>query len=75
MAKFGTGDVLSGVIGSFIAQSDEVEESVISAVYLHSLSADLLLNEKTVFGVTAPQILKNLPFAIKFLHESVLQSS
>ncbi len=67
MAKFGTGDVLTGVIASFIAQSGNVKKSLISAVYLHSFSADLLLKTKTEYGITAGDILKNLPNSIKVL--------
>lgn len=70
MAKFGTGDVLTGVIAGFLAQSPEIEQSVISAVYLHSLSADLLLPQKTEYGITADDICDNLPNAIKFLIDS-----
>ncbi len=75
MAKFGTGDVLSGVIGSFTAQSGDIDSSLVSAVYLHSLSADLLLKEHTIYGLTATKILENLPTALKFLHESVIHSA
>lgn len=70
MAKFGTGDVLTGVIAAFAAQSDNVEDAVIAGVYLHSLSADLLLKEKTEFGITATSIINNLPAAINFLRNS-----
>ncbi|MFH0735828.1 MAG: NAD(P)H-hydrate dehydratase [bacterium] len=72
MAKFGTGDVLTGVVASFIAQSMNIERSLISAVYLHSLSADLLLNTKTEYGITAGDILQNLPNSIKFLRDSIV---
>lgn len=67
MAKFGTGDVLSGVLGSFIAQSNEIEKTIISAVYIHGLSADLLIESKTEYGFTATDILENMPNAIKFI--------
>ena len=43
MAKFGTGDVLTGIISGFLAQLKDLETSIITGVYLHSLSADLLL--------------------------------
>ncbi len=72
MAKFGTGDVLTGFIASLIAQSKNIEKSIISSVYLHSLSADLLLDEKTEFGLTAKDILNNLPKTIKFLRDSIV---
>ena len=70
MAKFGTGDVLTGVIASFISQKENLEEAIISAVYLHSLSADLLLKKSTEFGYTASDISKNISQAIKFLRKT-----
>ena len=72
MAKFGTGDVLTGVLAGIIAQSKEIEKSIIAGVYLHSLAADLLIKEYTEFGYTAENILKNLPSAIKFLRDSIV---
>ncbi|MCU7495838.1 MAG: NAD(P)H-hydrate dehydratase [Ignavibacteria bacterium] len=70
MAKFGTGDVLTGIIAGFMAQSNEAEGAVVSAVYLHSLSADLLLKEKTEYGLMATEIMNNLSEAIKFVRKS-----
>ncbi len=70
MAKFGTGDVLTGVIASFIAQKKDKEEAVAAAVYLHSLSADLLLKKSTEFGYTASDISRNISSAIKFLRKT-----
>jgi hydroxyethylthiazole kinase-like uncharacterized protein yjeF len=70
MAKFGTGDVLTGVIASFIAQRKDVEEAVIAAVYIHSLSADLLSNKSTEFGYTASDISKNISSSIRFLRKT-----
>jgi ADP-dependent NAD(P)H-hydrate dehydratase / NAD(P)H-hydrate epimerase len=72
MAKFGSGDVLSGVIAGLIATSNNIENGVISAVYLHSLSADLLLEKETEYGITATKIEENLPNAISFLRNSII---
>ncbi len=73
MAKFGTGDVLTGIIAGFLAQNPiEIEKSLIAAVYLHSLSADLLLKNYTEFGYTASDIIKNLPAAINFIRKSIV---
>ncbi len=73
MAKFGTGDVLTGIIAGLLSNSKEnIENGLISAVYLHSLSADLLKEEKTVYGYTANDIMENLPYAIDFLSKSVI---
>ncbi len=70
MAKFGTGDVLTGVISSFIAQKKNKEEAVTCAVYIHSLAADLLLKKSTEFGYTASDISRNISSAIKFLRKT-----
>lgn len=72
MAKFGTGDVLTGIVSGFLAQSNEIEEPLISAVYLHSLTADLLLEKKTEFGYTSQDIVKEFPHAIKFILDSFI---
>ncbi len=73
MAKFGTGDVLTGIIAGFLSQNkNEIEKSLIAAVYSHSLSADLLLNTHTEFGFTATDIINNLPAAINFIRSSVV---
>ena len=72
MAKFGTGDVLTGVIAGIISYSKKIEQSVISAVYLHSFAADLLLGKETEYGITATKIKDNLPDAINFIRNSII---
>lgn len=70
LAKFGSGDVLSGIIAGLLAQSDEIEDALISAVYIHSLAADLLLEEKTEYGYTSEDLIEEIPHAIKFILKS-----
>lgn len=70
LAKFGSGDVLTGVIAGFLAQSENIEEALISAVYIHSLTADLLLEEKTEYGYTSEDLIEGIPYAIKFILKS-----
>jgi hydroxyethylthiazole kinase-like uncharacterized protein yjeF len=70
MAKFGTGDVLTGVIAGLVAQLKDIEQAVIAGVYIHSLSADLLLPKFTEYSLTASEIIGNLPYTIKFLRKS-----
>jgi len=72
MAKFGTGDVLTGVISGLISYSQNIESAVIAGVYLHGLSADLLLEQETEYGITASKIMENLPHAISFLRNSII---
>lgn len=75
MATFGSGDVLTGMIASFIAQSNNLEEAVIGAVYIHSLAADLLLEDSTEHGITAESLMKKIPSTIKFLEDTVVKSN
>ncbi len=73
MAKFGTGDALTGMIAGFLSQNpNEIEKSLIAAVYIHSLSADLLLKDFTEFSYTATDIINNLPAAINFIRKSIV---
>jgi NAD(P)H-hydrate epimerase len=72
MAKFGTGDVLTGTIAGLFSQIKNPEKAAIAGVYLHSLAADLLLRKYTEFGYTAEDIINKLPGAIKFLRNSIV---
>jgi NAD(P)H-hydrate epimerase len=70
LAKFGTGDVLTGYIAGLLAQQKDIEDAVVSAVYLHSLSADLLVRERSKYDILASDILNHIPKTIKFLENS-----
>ncbi len=86
MAKFGSGDVLTGMLAGLLAQwvsskkahkdkhaeQEFIEKALVCGVYLHSLSADLLLKDFTEFSFTASDIIKNIPNSIKFLRKSVV---
>lgn len=68
LAKFGSGDVLTGIIGGFISQKkDEILNSVLLSVYIHGLCADLLKEKKSVYSFTASDLIKIIPEAIKKL--------
>jgi len=72
MAKFGSGDVLTGVIAGILSQNKSPETAAIAGVYLHSLSADLLLSEKPISNYLASDIMSNYPAAVKFLEGSIV---
>ena len=72
LAKFGTGDVLTGFISGLIAQNKEIENSVISAVYIHSLAADILASKRTKMDILATDIQNYIPQTIKFLKRSIV---
>jgi hydroxyethylthiazole kinase-like uncharacterized protein yjeF len=72
MAKFGSGDVLTGIIAGLVSQTKEIETAAISAVYLHSLSADLLLGSKPISSYMASDIMNNYADAVRFLEVSIV---
>lgn len=72
MAKFGSGDVLTGIIAGLLSQIKNTEQAAISGVYLHSLSADLLLSDKPISNYLASDVMNNYSYAVKFLKESII---
>jgi NAD(P)H-hydrate epimerase len=72
LAKFGTGDVLTGFIAGLLAQQKDIEKAVVSAVYLHSLSADILAGKRSQYDIVASDIMNFIPETIKFLESSIV---
>jgi hydroxyethylthiazole kinase-like uncharacterized protein yjeF len=57
LATAGTGDVLSGITGSLIAQGLPAWEAALAAVWLHGKAADILEKEhRGCIGITAGEI-------------------
>ncbi|PIZ01015.1 NAD(P)H-hydrate dehydratase [bacterium (Candidatus Howlettbacteria) CG_4_10_14_0_8_um_filter_40_9] len=72
LAVAGTGDVLSGIVGSFIAlNSDKIFEASSTAVYLHGLAGKLAKEKLGERSVMASDIVKFLPKAIKQAEEEI----
>lgn len=67
LATAGTGDVLAGTIGGFIAQGVEPVNAAVLGVYIHGLAGDYAAQERGMRGVIASDVLDKLPFAIKSL--------
>jgi len=65
MATGGSGDVLTGMIGGFLAQGLNSLEASTVAVYLHGLAGDLGAEEHTEYSLVAGDIMENIPSAIK----------
>lgn len=65
MASAGVGDVLTGMIGSFLAQGREPLEAANIGVYLHGLAGDLACQEKGEESLIASDILEKLPQAFR----------
>lgn len=67
LAKGGTGDVLSGIIGGLIAQGLPVFNAAILGVYIHGLSADIALEDTTEYSLLATDVIDYIPDALQEL--------
>lgn len=67
MASGGSGDVLSGLIGSFVCQGIPLYNAMKAASYLIVYSAGDLSLRYGDFGVGAAEIANNIPYAMKKL--------
>ncbi|HNX90460.1 MAG TPA: NAD(P)H-hydrate dehydratase [Candidatus Omnitrophota bacterium] len=65
MSTGGAGDLLTGMIASFIGQGVDEYSAVISAVYLHGLAGDLAAEKIGPFSMIATDILNYLPQAFQ----------
>jgi NAD(P)H-hydrate epimerase len=65
MATGGSGDVLGGMIASQIVQEKDFLGAVLSAVYIHGLSADIGAERLSEKYLTAGDIIRCLPLALK----------
>ena len=60
LARGGSGDILSGIIASFTAQSIDPLMAAVCAVYLHGLAADRCAARLSQFGMLPSDILTDL---------------
>jgi len=60
MATAGSGDVLTGVLTSLLAQGYSIEESAILGVYLHGLAGDIAAIEESEESLIASDIIRNI---------------
>ncbi len=69
MATGGSGDVLGGMIASELAQERDIAAATISAVYAHGLAGDMGADALGEKALTAGDIIRFLPKALKELGE------
>lgn len=69
MATAGSGDVLTGLIGGFLAQGLSSEHAAILATYVHGLTGDIAEELYGSRGMIAGDILDNVPEAMLELEE------
>ncbi len=65
MATGGTGDVLTGIIGSLLAQGYAAREAACMGVYLHGSAGDLAAFSKGEAGLIAGDLIERIPDAIR----------
>lgn len=65
MATAGTGDVLTGIIVSLLAQGLSTWEAACAGVYLHGLAGDLAASEQGEAGLIAGDVIRAIPRAIQ----------
>ena len=67
MATGGTGDVLSGIIGSFLAQGLAPSDAAVCAVYIHGLAGDFAAADLGYRSMIAGDLIEYLPEAFSLL--------
>lgn len=70
LATAGTGDVLTGMLASFMAQGYKPEIACILAVYLHGEAGRLARDEHGTYGVIASDVCDNIGRAIRQVMDS-----
>ena len=68
MATGGMGDILTGIIGSFLGQFNNKKQAILSALYVHSATANELA--KTHYTTLPSTIINHLPIFIKNLNNN-----
>jgi len=63
MATGGSGDVLTGIIVSFLAQNYSPVDAALSGVFIHGLAGDISASEQNSISLIASDIITALPFA------------
>ncbi|MCL2103022.1 MAG: NAD(P)H-hydrate dehydratase, partial [Syntrophorhabdaceae bacterium] len=65
MASGGMGDALTGMIAALAAQGFSPTDAACAGVFLHGLSADLLVRQNPMTPVTATEVIENIKGALK----------
>jgi NAD(P)H-hydrate epimerase len=71
LAKGGTGDVLSGLIGGLMAQRLAPLHAAVLGVFVHGLAGDVAAARKTERGMIASDVLAALPEAWRCVEQGV----
>ncbi|MBA4302673.1 MAG: bifunctional ADP-dependent NAD(P)H-hydrate dehydratase/NAD(P)H-hydrate epimerase [Sphingobacteriaceae bacterium] len=75
LAKAGTGDVLTGIITSYIAQGMDPEEAAPLGVYVHGLAADLAVRRHPRMSLMASDLFDTLGQAARKAYQAFSELS
>ena len=67
MAKGGSGDVLTGIVGALLAREIEPAGALRAGCYVHGLAADVAGRDRGEYGMLATDIIESLPAALRAL--------
>ena len=69
MAKGGSGDVLTGIIGGLMAQGASPEDAAILGVYIHGLAGDLAKEMYGSYSVLARDLIEQSRYVLKQMED------
>jgi ADP-dependent NAD(P)H-hydrate dehydratase / NAD(P)H-hydrate epimerase len=69
MASGGTGDVLTGIVGAFLARGMDAADALVAAVYLHGSAGDLAAARLGEESLIASDVIDSLPDAFAALRQ------
>lgn len=69
LSVIGTGDLLTGIIGSLLARGVEPFEAAAAGAYIHGLTGDLAAKLLAPEGITPPDMLTLIPEALQLIRE------
>ncbi|PCI77384.1 bifunctional ADP-dependent NAD(P)H-hydrate dehydratase/NAD(P)H-hydrate epimerase [Candidatus Aerophobetes bacterium] len=65
MATGGSGDVLSGILGTLLAKGLELRQAAVLGVYIHALAGEIGAEKLSSYSLMASDILSEIPDVIK----------
>lgn len=65
LATGGTGDVLAGIIGAFLAQGVRPSEAAICGTYIHGVAGELASQSRGLAGMLARDVVSSIPSALE----------
>jgi NAD(P)H-hydrate epimerase len=72
MASGGTGDVLTGIVGAFLARGLAPGDALAAAVYLHGLAGDVAAERRGEESLIARDVIAALPDAFRIVQRAAL---